>query len=236
MIPKTLATLVLSSMALAGCVFTPQLWDQRFSDRESKLQREQIYAFGFTKPTSQTLTPNRLIMMGEKSVYVTEVTPEHDLAKALRTTELSKPFVGMGYAIYTDFGNRTDGSFEVTSGYDKKENSSLCLGYSFDNSIDAATQQRETVRLKALGFEEYKANAYRRCYGKIRGTRYAMSESLPAEYRFQTPVEVVLITTTGSGYNVGLLAGAVLLTPITLIGDVLMLPMMPFLWPRGTRI
>ena len=235
---KILSLLLAAGIGLSGCALTSELWHGGFTRyNEDRFQDEQIYAFGFTKPTSQNLTPNRLVMMGDQAVYVTEVTPEHDLVKALRTTDLSKPFGFDGdYGLYVKFDNGRDGSFVAASGKDSQNKPSLCLSYGFDQNTNAATRTRETAKLVHLGFERQGENGYKRCYGLIRGSRYAMSESLPAEYRFQTPVTITLQRGNATELDGGRVAKAIILTPITLIGDIIMLPIMPFVYPAGSRI
>lgn len=235
---KTWALLLVSGIGLSACTFTSELWGEGFTrENENRYQDEDIYAFGFTKPDSRHLSPNRLIMMGEKAVYVTDVAPEHDLVKALRATELSKPFGFDGdYGLYVKFDNGRDGSFVAASGRDQQNKPSLCLSYGFDQNTDAATKKRETAQLNALGFTAQTSDRYKRCYGLIHGQRYAMSEPLPAEYRFKTPVTITLERGQPVVLDVGQTVKVILLTPLTLIGDIIILPVMPLMWPAGTRI
>lgn len=228
----------LTLFGLSSCTLTGSLWDESWTRQDYASQNEWVHAFGFTKSSSQNLPPNRLIMLGEKAVYVTDITPEHDLVKALRTTELSKPF---GFQSIDGFHNgkgvlqidlKQDGRFIAATKLDKERGQpTLCLDYTAESHSDVS-------KLKALGFyEEWQKGYYVRCYGTIRGTRYAMSESLPAEYRFKTPVKIVVKSDKGEVLDAGQVAKTVFLTPFAIIGDVLLFPvMLPLLPYKGARI
>ncbi len=246
-----LSILTLSVFAFSGCAFTGSLWDSSYRKfPEPVLTEDNIHSFGFTKPDSQNLPANRLVMLGEKIAYVTDITPQHDLVKVLRTTELSRPFqivnrygdpTKLEVSLYQNNNNRfyADSDTDAGKGY-------LCLGYYFQPTDKPALKKREVAILTQLGFklsgspqaiEEQKA-PYKRCYDTVSGQAYAMSTPLPAEYRFQSPLPVTIKTIKESVGEVdgAALAGAVLLTPFAIIGDIIMLPLTPFMWPRGSKI
>uniref|UniRef100_UPI000518B274 hypothetical protein n=2 Tax=Kingella kingae TaxID=504 RepID=UPI000518B274 len=67
-------------------------------------------------------------------------------------------------------------------------------------------------------------NYYVRCYGE-------MNAPLPAEYRFKTPVKIDIATgKTGEYVDVPETAGRILMTPLAILGDIVLLPMQPFMW------
>ncbi|PJO77828.1 hypothetical protein GJV52_06800 [Neisseria brasiliensis] len=68
-----------------------------------------------------------------------------------------------------------------------------------------------------------------------------MKTPLPSEYRFETPVVVRVESQRGDyGLTATGLASTIILTPFAIVGDLIMLPVMPFvgpfIWPRGTKI
>lgn len=223
-------TIALMIPSLSGCILTEALWDNDFSGDRSRY--ENIHSFGFTKADSKNLPPNRLVMLAENAVYVTEVTPEHKLAKALRETSLSKRY-GTGIELKLD--NETDGNFVAFSRGDKE----LCLSYVLFNDSPANWKKNDIPKLQALGFkkEKYSDNPnvtdyYRQCYGEIRGVRYAMKGDLPAEYRFKYPEQIYLnIQQPSKADSTMKTTGAIMLTPFAIMGDIILLPILgPFLW------
>ena len=210
-------TLAFALFCLSGCMVTEELWSQY---EPNKGYDEHIHAFGFTKPDSKNLPPNRLLMLGEKAAYVTEITPEHDLVKALRTTDLSKQF---WYGDYVKITNDKDGSFIAANG---RKLLSYCLKYDLHRT-DKTVQNREIPKLIALGFEEDTSEkprlVYKRCYDKIHGKIYPMSKKLPAEYHFQYPIKI-RVNYQNAQPNWGQGVGLALLTPLSIIGDIILLP------------
>lgn len=237
-----------TTLALSGCLLTSSVLDNWDKLPETTVKDENIYSFGFTKPDSKVLPPNRLVMLAEKTAYVTDITPEHDLVKALRTTELSKQFevvtsrnTPKKLGIYSDSSN-PDTFSAYSDNHDGKKR--ICLAYRFEQGTNPALKKRETAILSRLDFkpvatasEQQQKLLYSRCYNGTQGKIYAMNAALPSEYRFKTPVVVRVLSEKGS---YGLNASAVILTPFAIIGDLIMLPAMPFvgpfMWPRGTKI
>lgn len=218
--------------SLSGCILTEGLWDNDFSGNRSRY--ENIHSFGFTKPDSKNLPPNRLIMLAENAVYVTEVTPEHKLAKALRETSLSNRY---GTRIEVKLDNETDGNFVAFSR--GRGNNGLCLTYVLFNDSPANWKKNDIPKLQALGFkkEKYSYNTnvtdyYKQCYGEIRGVRYAMKGELPAEYRFKYPEQIYLNIQQRSKVDSTMkITGSMILTPFAIVGDIILLPILgPFLW------
>lgn len=83
---------ILVTFALSGCHLTSRALDNIDAVPETVITDENIYSFGFTKPDSKNLPPNRLVLLTEKTAYVTDITPDNEMVKVLRTTELSKQF------------------------------------------------------------------------------------------------------------------------------------------------
>lgn len=236
---KILVTTVALSF-LSGCTLTEGLWGRDLSGNRSR--HSEIYSFGFTKPDSKNLTPNRLIMLGKDAVYVTEVTPEHDLVNALRATDLSKPFgfYSAGY-LNVALDNEKDGNFVATSG----NNTQVCLDYVLYYDTAPVEKKNDIAKLKKLGFKKEKhpsnhnvTDYYVRCYGEIRGVHHAMSGSLPAEYRFKSPILIYLdIKQISQADRASKTTGAALLTPASILGDILLFPIMAPLLPyKNPRI
>lgn len=233
---RILQTAALTLFALSGCTLTEALWDKGFSTGYSGY--EKIHSFGFTKADSKNLPPNRLVMLGERAVYVTEITPEHDLAKALRATDLHKQF---GYRLHVQMESGIEGNFTATS---DRQGNNLCLSYVLFNDSVADAKRNDPKKLEALGFkkEPYPANPnvtdyYVRCYDAVRGVRYRMKGMLPAEYRFKYPVEIYLEAPASQAGRTGAAVGSALLTPLAVIGDVILLPVtLPLLPYKGAKI
>lgn len=247
-----LSIVSLSALALSGCVVTNSLWDSSdYKLPKTVSTEETIYSFGFTKPDSQNLPANRLVMLGEKTAYITDVTPQHDLVKALRTTELSKPFdiVNMyGDSEKLKVSMSRDNQFSTHSDINNGKGY-VCLGYRFQPADRSALKKREVAILTKLGFKlsgspleiQEERAPYMRCYDTIKGQAYAMSTPLPAEYRFKTPLPVIIESLQGEvEVDNASVAGKVALTPLAIMGDIIMLPVMlplaPFMWPRGSKI
>lgn len=242
-----LSAAAFAAFALSGCHLTGAVLDaSEYTEPETVVTEENIYSFGFTKPDSKNLPANRLVMLGEKTAYVTDVTSENDLVKALRATELSKQFeivngynhpVTLSVSLHDD--NRFYASTDVHNG-----KSRLCLAYRFEQNVSPALKKRETAVLNRLDFkvsgsieQREQKSLYTRCYPVIGGQTYAMNAPLPAEYRFKTPVGIKIKSQKGQYELSGAkIAKKVVLTPFAIIGDIIMLPLAPFMWPRGSKI
>lgn len=219
----SLLTAALTLFALSGCTLTEALWDNDFSG--SSTAYEKIHAFGFTKADSKNLPPNRLVMLGENALYVTEIKPEHDLVKALRATDLHKPFE---YNLHVRLESGTVGNFIATSsGKDNK----VCLSYILFYDSNPIARRDDPRKLEALGFKKELhpdnpnvTEYYVRCYDAVRGVRHRMKGTLPTEYRFKDPVRIYLEAPKSQSKRIGSIAGAVLLTPLAIIGDVILFP------------
>lgn len=219
-------------LSLSSCSLTEQLWDKSLAGG-NPWHYEKIHSFGVTKPDSQYLTPNRLILLGENAVYVTELTPDHKLVQALRTTNLAKPF---GYKLRVTLDKRT-GNFTAVS----QSKTELCLSYVLFNDSPEEWKKNDIPKLQALGFKKqpYPDNPnvtdyYVQCYGAVNGVRHAMKGTLPAEYHFKIPVQIYVETPSINPKTdkVGSVTRAVFLTPFTIIGDLILLPLSPY---RGAK-
>lgn len=243
---------ILVTFALSGCHLTSRALDNIDAVPETVITDENIYSFGFTKPDSKNLPPNRLVLLTEKTAYVTDITPDNEMVKVLRTTELSKQFevvtsdnTPKKLGIYSYFSNPD--TFSAYSDHvDGKER--ICMAYRFEPNTNPALKKRETAILTQLGFKlattaatQQQKLLYARCYNGTQGKIYAMKTPLPSEYRFETPVVVRVESQKGDvGLTATGLASTIILTPFAIVGDLIMLPVMPFvgpfIWPRGTKI
>ncbi len=230
---KSLAILCCTSLLLSACMqgLMGEVWNdaKSYESTTEQVDTDTIRAFGFSKPDSKLMEPNRLVMLGDKFVYVTRVEPDNDLVKALRTTDLSQPF---------RFGSDEQPNNQILR-VNKSPNANnfvaytelteqyrnLCLHYVVNKNLPEKVQQQEIKKLEALNFRNT-GRHYLNCYERVHGEIFSSSAAIPAEYRFETGFPVRLyVRYDKANLNAGGMLKGIVLTPFASMGDVLLSPL-----------
>lgn len=232
---KTTAVAVCAAMSLNGC--TLLLWGKDSPFRETttrhELAKDEIQAFAMVgKPHSQ-LQQGSLVMMGKQNWFV--VNPQ-DSAKlqGVLNVKLDKAF-----QIVDRYQHEPLKSFPVElKTVDSNDFSTeFCLRYNTGKAADIA-------KLKALSFKEVqpkqsaqKTNPYYIYCTQASGQFYRTPQNHQADYRFETPFPVsVTYQVSKTHTDVGQLLGNIAMTPITLAGDVVLVPILLLGGAVGTAL
>ncbi|MDO4879083.1 MAG: hypothetical protein Q3966_07320 [Neisseria sp.] len=201
-------------LALSGC-FTKLIWNEDPVTHTETVLRDagsdQIRAFGVVREKNSQLAVDSLVMMGDKYWYVLDAASAHH-PKALLNTGMGfkKPF-----AIGDSKGNET-GRMVVRLKGRQDFYSEFCLLYQTDTPDERAV-------LEKAGFtpRKDKDRLYGQCLA-FDGKFYAVPKNAKYDYRFETPIQVVLQSEVSkTSVNGAGLVGKILLTPVTLVMDAL---------------
>lgn len=191
---------------------------------------DQIRAFAKTQTESQTLPPNRLLMMGDKYWYLVDESDSKELVPVLNS-KLSQRFTIS--QTHPKTGKPVNQIQELHVGIegDRFNIDRLCLNYSISPNLPESEQQREQNILEQQSFK-YKGNDYQRCFGNILGRIYNKPDNLPVDYQFERSIPTQLYTVSSkeiTKVDGKIVARNLALTPFTLVGDIILLPLWLFL-------
>lgn len=230
-----LATTVL--MALNGC--TAIMWSQEGWLAGSKgmvthgsktvvqpAGTDQIRAFARTRPDSKNLPANRLLMMGDNYWYLLHEDTTKFLAPILNSS-LSQQFTIT--QTHPQTGNTLNQiaklHVQLKTPHEHFQIDDLCLNYAINPTLSPAQQQQERDTLQQLSFKNM-GKQYQFCIGRVTGHIYQPVQ-LPADYRFERsiPVQLYIAQDKETTHIDGkIVARNIALTPFTLIGDIILLP------------
>lgn len=199
---------------------------------ETSRESDSIVAFGRTKPDSQTMPKDKLVMLGNWYIYVItesavqgrQHTDDSRLVEILNV-KLSRAFdvhEDLRHQTAPDFNAQNGGYFPIT--YDKDQNrfsGNFCLNYRENTALSAARRTAEQRTLDQLQFLKHPSGSRYLCM-QVAGQVYAKPDNMNDQYRFETPVPVKL-TVTRSAYDGGRLAKMATL-PLAVAFDIVTLP------------
>lgn len=199
----------LSALSLNAC--TAMLWNNPVSETKRRYQdagMDKVYAFGQTQQDSPQLKAGSLLMMGDKYWYAL------DKETAQRLLPVLNAKLARQYQI-KEFNYEDAKGLPVTiMAKNQRFESNFCLHYQ-TNDV------KEIAVLQNLSFKKYERQpeTYAHCF-YISGNIFAKPVSAKADYRFEQSVPVVLrVETEHKSVNVFNLLNNLLLTPLTLVGD-----------------
>lgn len=233
---KSLILGVVAVFMLNGC--TGVLWKQEgflagshgMNYEEQKITvkeagEDQIRAFAKTNAAGKTLPPNRLLMMGDKYWYLVDENASKALVPVL-SGKLSQRFTISQTHPKTGKPVNQIQELHVGMEEDKFTINRLCLNYSISPNLSESEQKQEQNMLEQQSFK-HERNNYQRCFGNIRGHVYNKPDKMPADYQFERSIPVQLYTVSSkyvNKVNGKIVARNLALTPFTLAGDIVLLP------------
>lgn len=205
----------LSALSLNAC--TARLWETNpVSETKRRYQdagMDKVYAFGQTQQDSPQLKAGSLLMMGDKYWYALDKETAQRLLPVLNA-KLARQYQIKDYFTHED----AKGLPVTIMAKNQRFESNFCLHYQ-TNDV------KEIAVLQNLSFKKYEMlpETYAHCFN-IAGNIFAKPVSAKADYRFEQSVPVVLrVETEHKSVNVFNLLNNLLVTPLTLVGDLFIL-------------
>lgn len=207
--------LVFLSLNLSACTAITWAQNPATQERVTKevLFTDEIFALAQIQNQQSKKSPNNVLIIGKKNIYSLQAKGGEKLLHLYQNIPNRQNLI-LSITDTLDFELNKDGTFS----------GDVPFRYQTENPIS----KEEWVKLAALGFERHNTKLAHLNIA-VRGGIYANNEqnmTLFSSDRFRQTYSISLVRTSRySSVNAGNLLENILLTPMTLMGDVVALPL-----------